>query len=199
MKRIQFLCVAVVLLLTNTVTAGLMVQEYVSGQKVTLDTTTGNYWYWNLADFINKTYAEQITAIAGLGTYGNIAGGWHMATKSEMQALWANGAAEVTGSFNPNYISTISTNFKGRYEEAVTIGGSVPGHELGLAQITSGYPSGVLWPLPQAMLSDATSEIYTSAWVVSDHAVVPVPGALLLAATGLLSSTLGLKRLHRKR
>ncbi|MHC4351686.1 MAG: YfaZ family protein [Planctomycetota bacterium] len=100
MKRIQFVCVATVLLLTGTVPADLMVKEYVPGEKVTLDTNTGKYWYWNLSDFVNKTYTEQNTAIAGLGMYGNLAGGWHMATGSEITGLWGYDPSAIGTAFN---------------------------------------------------------------------------------------------------
>ena len=90
MKRITLFSVAAVLLFTGTASAGLIVRDYLTnGQLVVEDTETGNYWYQNLNDFVSMTYGEQITAIGGISpTYGNIAGGWHMASFSEMVDLW---------------------------------------------------------------------------------------------------------------
>ena len=67
MKRIHQFYIAAVLLSITPVRADLYVHEYAAGQKVTLDTATGYYWYWNLPDFNYKTYDEQITDIAALG------------------------------------------------------------------------------------------------------------------------------------
>ena len=88
MKRIFLFSLAAVLLTIGPVRAELKVYEYVPGEKVTLDTLTGNYWYYNLLDFAGKTYDQQKEKIATLGTYGNIAGGWHMATPDEWTELW---------------------------------------------------------------------------------------------------------------
>jgi len=115
-KRIHFSCVAVVLLTTGTVTADLTVYEYVLGQPVTLDTNTGKYCNWNLADFINMTYDEQVPAIAGLGNYGNTAGGWHMAAYEEMQALWTYLADSITAPFGPSLLDSSYTSHLGRYD-----------------------------------------------------------------------------------
>jgi hypothetical protein len=77
MKRLLFLTVAAALLSPCPAGAALIVHEYIpgSGELVTLDTNTGYHWYYDLTHFVNKTYVEQIDKIAGLGTYGNTAGG----------------------------------------------------------------------------------------------------------------------------
>ena len=77
MKRIHSFCIAAVLLTTGTLTADLIVQDYLgNGQIVVQDTRPGSgHWYANLPDFANMTYAQQVTAIAALGTYGNMAAG----------------------------------------------------------------------------------------------------------------------------
>jgi len=70
MKRIHLFCLAAVLLLTGTISAELVVRDYLgNGQLVVEDTRDGgNHWYSNLADFTNMTYAQQIAAIANLNT-----------------------------------------------------------------------------------------------------------------------------------
>lgn len=116
MKRIHFSCVAVVLLTTGTVTADLMVYEYVLGQPVTSGTSTGNCGYWNLEDFVKKTYAKQISANAGLRTYGNTAGGWQMETYQDMHALWTYLADLVTAPFGPSLLESSYTSHLSRYD-----------------------------------------------------------------------------------
>ena len=193
MKRIQFLCIAAVLLLTGTASADLVVQDYLdNGEKVTLDTVTGNYWYWNLADFVDMTYDEQMSAIAGLGTYGNIAGGWHMATLDEMEALWAQGADEIRSGFFPTGISPSQYVYIGRYDLIHSAGQ----HYYVYAQAVVGGPA-MIATLPHFGVPDAITVHILGAWVTTDAAVVPAPGALVLAATGLLS-VLGVNRWCRK-
>ena len=187
MKRILLFVVAAVFLLTGTARAGLMVYEYVTGEKVTLDTATGNYWYWNLADFVNMTYAEQMSDIAGLGTYGDIAGGWHMADHDEMTQLWGYSTSDLTSAFAPSYSNI---DWVGRSDH--------------LASADYHYTPAICYGtqnygLHGIKISDSFSHRAYGAWVTTSSTVVPVPGALILAATGLLSSTLGLKRLRRKR
>lgn len=116
MKRILLFLVAAVLLLSRTASADLMVYEYVTGEKVTLDTATGNYWYWNLNDFAFMTYGQQISAIDDLGTYGHISGGWHMATRPEMTNLFSYTVSETVNSFDfpPDHHT-----FYGRIEESL--------------------------------------------------------------------------------
>ena len=100
--RLIMVCVfflSAIVVSTEYANAALTVLEPVAGQKVTLDTHTGKYWYWDLADFTNMTYAEQITAIAGLGCYGGVTG-WHMASLAEMEEFWpAYTGAEIMASF----------------------------------------------------------------------------------------------------
>ena len=186
-RRIQFLCVAAVLLATGTVGADLSVYEYVPGQKVTLDTNTGNYWYWDLDVFGGMTYAAQMSTIAGLGTYGNIDGGWHMATGTEMQALWdAYDAPALGAAFNPTLPPGL---WMGRYDESWAPGKHFLAYTHQIAKghlgLGSTYDSYASWDI--------------GAWVTTDAPVVPVPGAVGLAATGLLTLLLGVNPLRRKR
>ncbi len=118
MRKFHFFCVAAILLLTSTVYADLAVHEYVPGEKVVLDSETGNYWYYDLTDFVDQTYSEQISSIAALGTYGNIAGGWHMATYEEMEKLWGNTPSDITDNFAPTFIYPgFLQHSIGRYDE----------------------------------------------------------------------------------
>jgi hypothetical protein len=197
-KRIYLFSLGVVLLTIGPARADLIVEEHVPGQKVTLDTATGNYWYWNLEDFTDKDYDEQITAIEDLGTYGNVAGGWHMATESEIHALFSNDPQEVAGSFNYTHIFiwpglTIyewigRCNYQPPTEPDYYYTYSVNADDE--------FGNGAYFEIDCKLGTSETCAI--GAWVVSESALVPAPGALVLAATGLLSSTLGLKRLRRK-
>lgn len=192
MKRKGFFCVAAVLLLTGTVRAALTVYEYVPGQKVTLDTLTGNYWYWNLEDFVNMTYAEQMADIAGLGTYGNIAGGWHMADEDEMDSLFSHSAEDIGTSFAASDAEALQPwNWHGRADiPSVTDSHLAPHVYMNLLTSVYWYSTPVL-----SVLDSLSSDV--GAWVTTAAPVVPVPGSLILATFGLL--TVGVKLRRRKR
>ena len=197
MKRFLFLTVAAVLLSPGPVSAFLTVYEYVPGEKVTWDEDTGKYWYWNLADFTNMTYDEQIAAIAGLGTYGNIAGGWHMADMIEMRSLYhyaTNTDQQIRDIITTKFAPSSDKYWYGRYDSEAE-----SGHHYYTGVYYGGYDD-QMGPilLESARIMDISSSNIHSAWVVTDHPIVPVPGAFILAATGLLSM-LGLNRLRRKR
>jgi hypothetical protein len=178
-----------------------MVLELVAGQKVTYDDATGNYWYYILADFANKTYGEQTEAIDDLGTYGNIDGGWHMATPEEWAELWDEYAGKsVEGLFEPTFDGVTGKAWMGRSEDFIIAGFPYKTYIHGGIAIRTSDGITYDWDEGPSHFDTRDSETATflGAWVVSDQAVVPAPGALVLAATGLLSSTLGLNRLRRK-
>jgi hypothetical protein len=167
-----------------------MVKEYVPGEKVTLDTNTGDYWYWNLADFVNKTYTEQNTAIAGLGRYGNLAGGWHMATGAEITQLWGYDASDIGAAFNLTYDDDIDTWWAGRYDKALP-NYSPPSHYFAAVKYYKGPASWFRGSLDIDWTIDADRYPHIGAWVTTDAPVVPVPAAVLLGILGL--SVAGLK------
>jgi len=188
MKRILFLTVAVVILSPRPVSANLWVYEYIPGEKVIFDTKTENYWYRHLPDFVSMTYGEQITKIAGLGTYGHIDGGWHMASWEEITALWAGYSGQLLSlAFTETDIDPLGRSHLGRYEYSDTVGLHYVGymHDDGNIRGLDG------------LVSDDWRFDSVGAWVTSDSPVVPVPGALILTATGLLSM-LGFKRWRGK-
>jgi len=200
MKRILLFSLMAVLISPDSVSAVLTVYEYIPGEKVTLDSSTGDYWYWNLADFVNMTYDEQITAIAGLGTYGYIAGGWHMATQSEMASLWANDSVAIASGFSITGTTILGDHlWRGRYDEE---GPPWAGPGWHLASQLSADPTLTFFDkvdLSNSMiLNDILPYMDVGAWVTTDAALVPVPGAVVLTASGLLSM-LGFKRWRRKR
>ncbi len=177
MKRHPSLYVSAVLLLPVPALSVLTVHEYVSGQKVTLDSNTGNYWYWNMPDFLNMTYAEQQTAIAGLGTYGNIDGGWHMANHGEMVQLFTNLPTDLWAAF-PACSGHQLVDIWCRADHH-----SSPGYTYA-PQVWEGggsYFSSLHTGMP-APPYDAT---YVGAWVTSGAAVIPAPGAILLGSIGV--------------
>jgi hypothetical protein len=175
LKRHLLLYVAAVLLLAVPANAVLTVHEYVSGQKVTLDSNTGTYWYWNLNDFNSQTYPQQIAGIAALGTYGNIQAGWHLASHEEVAGLFSNGYSAVSQSFNPSRVLPLVIIYEGREEHAPYVGG----------HWSSGGNSG------QATLALHTinaPDHFTGAggaWIANSSPVIPAPGAILLGSIGV--------------
>ena len=190
MKRIYLFSLAAVLLLTGTASADLMVSDYLgNGEKVTFDDVSGNHWYWNLYDFAWKTYGEQITAIDNLNlvNYGNIAGGWHMPTKSEIDALLTYTDMEVINSFN---ITPTWPIIKIRYDDPSPY---TDFHRVTEIHMVDPYH------IQDSNVWDYSETGTFLAWATTGAAVVPAPPAVVLATTGLLSSMLGLNRLRRKR
>lgn len=181
MKRILLFVVAAVLLPTATASADLMVNEYVtgSGEMVVLDTETGSHWYWNLADFVNKTYAQQITAIGDLGNYGHIAGGWHMASLSEMQSLLPYTGQTFVSSFR---WPSSTKPFYGRYNSP----GFTDFHYILIIE----YYGSARNVLQTLAIHDSDSQPLFGAWVTTDAPVVPAPPAVVLATTGMLTGLL---------
>ena len=191
MKRVYIYCAAAVLLLTGPVGADLLVQDYLgNGEKVTFDTNTGNHWYWNLADFVNMDYDTQIATIAGLGTYGNIAGGWHMASHSEMQTLFPYAGQPILSAFGWPPDPSPSYFLWGRYDDVSYFD---PDSHYSVIVLDDGF----MTPLHTNYIPDYYSAPLVGAWVTTEAALVPAPGALVLAATGLLS-VLGVNRWRRK-
>ena len=204
MKRIIFISLVAVLLMTGTVRADLVVQDYLGlGEKVTLDTATGNHWVWDLSMFTNMTYDEQTAAISDLGTYGYIAGGWHMADAAEIQTMWEYEADEIECQWlQVTVLATDSTGLAepdlfhfGRFKWSSEEGTHYTCWAGWDEETGRSWKSGI----PGPVMSDGTRDECLSAWVVTHQPIVPAPGALILAVTGLLSSTLGLNRLRRKR
>jgi hypothetical protein len=192
MKRIQISCVVAVLLLTGIAPATLIVKEYIPGQKVTLDTNTGNHWIWDLSLFTNKTYGQQISDIAGLGTYGNIGGGWHMADLAEMGPLWSYSFTEISGAFNTSDVFVLDPGdwyhiyWSGRYDDPTPVGTA---HYVGTLFEERIYSTStfitIKSPLGVESYPDSTLLPQLGAWVTTDAPVVPAPGAIILGTLGL--------------
>lgn len=206
-KKLVILVCFFALCIAKQARCDLMVYEDVPGERVAYDTETNLYWYCTLTDFANRTYAEQIEAIADLGTYGNITGGWHMASEAEIAGLLANDGLDLAAfpptlsdRRDPHYPSDEVLMFWFGRTDVVPAG--LEGPHLCLVGYAIEPPYTDVYPVVLGIWIDSVSdnERFTNvgAWVVSGGEVVPAPGALILGVTGLLSSTLGLKRLRRK-
>ena len=196
MRRFPVVIGVLVLVLIGVVGADLSVEERVVGQKVTLD-DAGNYWIWDTSKFVNQTYSEQITAIDDMGdTYGGVTGDWHMATASEMAGLWSNSAEEISSSFGPSYVDHAwgEKYWYSRYDQPGDPGwGGEPTHKISdMWQGTSLHKH----PLGSADYADTSRSGAFGAWVTTGPGatVVPVPAAVILGASGLLSAAVGLRR-----
>ncbi|MHC4594333.1 MAG: hypothetical protein ACYS19_05235 [Planctomycetota bacterium] len=181
MTRNHLFCVAAVLLLTGTVDADLMVYEYVPGELVTWDSFTGNHWYSSLPDFTGQTYATLAANIAALGTYGNIDGGWRLATQSEIEALFTNSPAAIAASFaRTNWAAFGNISWHGRTAVALEVGT----HQS--AVVVYDIFRGTYRLEPDAgAIPDSFQASYIGAWVTSSAPVVPVPSAVILGTIGL--------------
>lgn len=138
--------------------------------------------------------------IGGLNTtsppYGNLAGGWHLATHDEMTMLFSHTPlADITVAFGHSYYEPSSgdTFWMGRAQHLYP--GETDARYCPIVIIDIG---GVGYALHGYAYYDSASNDFLGAWVTTDAAVVPAPGALVLAAFGLLSSALGLKRWRHK-
>lgn len=190
MQRITLFSVAAVLLLTGTASADLTVYEYVpgSGEFVVEDGNTGKYWYWNLADFVNMTYGEQISAIDLLGTYGYIAGSWHLASLSEMEALWTNSATNIMDAFGSPSSPAWDAFSVGRYESSITPNGGTPNQSGDTYHMIAGLWDSVWTPLGTLAVVDSEADFdFLGAWVTTDANVVPAPPSVVMATTGFLT------------
>lgn len=177
------------LLLTGPAWGALVVQEPVPGEKITLDTNTGWFYYWDLPDFTNMTYDQQMVAIAGLNASSGFAGltGWHMIGEAD-DSIFALGytVGELAVALNPTDLfgPTDSLFLDGRMDRAHPEG---PGWHWRI-QIGFDVPTMSGWGLVGPM-ADATVDPTLSAWICAPPVpAIPAPGAILLATmgTGLL-------------
>ena len=94
-----------------------------------LDDVSGIYWYQNLNDFKNQTYAQQLSTIGNLTTGGF---SWHLATSDDMDSLLDNvgtqdlgygssplapEASQITDNFSSTGSSYGTTLYNGIWDE----------------------------------------------------------------------------------
>lgn len=181
MKHALLISVATVMLLAGAAGAALTVHENVPGEKVTYDTFSGQYWYWNVTEFVDQTYQQQLDAIAAIDSYGGITGGWHLADSNEITNLRLNGAEEIVASFATT-IWQFGLHCRGRVE----ISPAPDTHNALKAYYYFG------WRHDYDEVADTDVGPTIGAWVTT---TVPEPASLTLAAIGMVS----LARLRRRK
>lgn len=185
-RLITIFAVAVLILSTGSVRADLIVQDYLGNvQTVVLDTATGYHWYADLTDFTNMTLEEQTSEISGLGNYGGINGGWHMADTTEMEGLWSYDSEVIAGAFEPTFGENkygYYADWEGRYNSDSLVGSD---HYWALIDAHVGFS---YYKSPIETYCNGFDDwryAATGAWVTTHNAVVPVPSAVLLGILGL--------------
>jgi len=148
-------------------------------EGVVYDDQAGLYWYQDLSAFINQTYDQQMSSVAGLG------GDWTMAKYDQMAALWSYSAKDIATAFT----STVTGSLKlwlGRYDE-----GTSPDMRY-YVQAAYNSSSGNYTKM-QLNVYDMPIQFKNydlGAWVVStgdlgDLAPVPEPATMFLIGTGI--------------
>lgn len=181
------------------------------GDALALDSNTGQSWIRDLSTFGSGAYDEQQFAINVLNqvSYSGLSD-WHMATLTDMQALWSYSAEQIELAFFPNWNPPKQNNWTGRYDSLQT--GSNP-EEHYTATVSKSYN---VWypgssPPPgwqPYSYSQGTLETFSTldtnafpplgAWVVSGYApAVPIPGTIWLLGSGLAGILAWRKRAKR--
>lgn len=173
----------IALFISQQAQCGLMVLEPVAGQKVTLDTVTGKYWYWNLPDFTGMDHYQQVAAIANLDYLGN--DDWHMASWSEFDAIWNNYTAnEIFNAFAPTVYYSDLVQVIGRIDH---IWGAVgPPRQLWAwvaLEVDTQIYFGELDPA--SAIEPWMSGPGLSAWITTDSIIVPEPSTILFGIIGV--------------
>jgi hypothetical protein len=158
------------------------------GSEVTYDSLSGRYWYYDLTEFTDMTYAEQIAKIGNLRVDG-FPGSWHMATCEEMEELWFHSAEAIFASFaltrdDPEHFQQYAD---GRYDEPYPE--PPPRHFFAEVRLRDGttYEKSVLNYLDVYLDEDSTDVL--GAWVVyedNSSGGTVSPAAKILPATMLL-------------
>jgi len=162
------------------------------GQDVVWDNTYNQYWYWDLSEFVNKYWSEQVTAVEALNTssyYGS--SGWHIATLSEMEKLWENSDIDLVDTFNPSQDYGSYATYCGRYNSVY----SELLHYLvsvsDLRDLGMGIKKG---DLQYSSVLNDYGDTYLGVWVTT---AVPIPGAIWLLGSGLIG-IVGVRRKFKK-
>lgn len=195
-KSLILLCAAMVFVSSAGIAKATLTVYDFSGTKVTYDSSTGNYWYWDIDQFSSQSYSEQITSIANLIVAG-LAGTWRMADHIEMQGLWNNPVDSIAYNFNHSYSwqnvsdGTTWKEWQGRYERISTLGD----HHYGLFGWNGTNQSYYDYGLDYEIY-DSYSHPNFGAWVIlyGNPTPIPEPATSLLFGIGLI----GLAGVRRK-
>jgi hypothetical protein len=157
------------------------------GGQLVLDDAAGKVWVTNLVQFLNKSYADQLTAISGLSFTGYT--GFRIASVNEVLGLFDYGAPAIFAlPFTPvpgtDILDGRTSDLFKPYLDQPAVHKVVFSNPAGPAQVY----------LSMDPLADAPNLI-DGAWVVGSP--VPEPSTIFLVASALIGFV-GFRRKFRK-
>ncbi len=178
-------------------------------ENVVFDTVSGQYWLWDVNQFVGKTYEQQLESIETEYNQKEYFGlsGWHMATLDEMNLLWNNTTEETEeelrnyelwNNFNKTYAYESTTmkyyEIYARYDNTSPDGELVDIACVGKIYYYTGLGEpGTSWTKPKYYVTDLgeyseahdLSANWLGAWVTTTPPPQPVPEPTTMLLFGL--------------